>query len=282
MENNISESINEKKKRAYKIDFYGTTLDECVNSLLKLQKRGESVFVEFNGHKLYSCDVTMDSAYMEVTGKTKAEFDKAREEWRQKYEEEQARKEEEAKAKIPSWIEKGEAYIYPERMEKWKECVEVRAGDLYHGMDLDATLAIMEKLENGATIEEAKELFESQGHSGSSAGIVRNMLFTFAKRGPEFYESTARRDLTDEEKKQIEDKKREKQELEEMHKTESTQEISPERKQKEQELTEAVAKKEKLTAEIDDIEQQLEALREKETELKKSLSEKQTELNNLE
>ena len=43
--------------------FYGSTLEECVNALLKFQNRGESVVANFNGHQLYSCDVTMDSAY---------------------------------------------------------------------------------------------------------------------------------------------------------------------------------------------------------------------------
>lgn len=69
------------RDNARKIEFYGSTLDECVNELLEFQKRGESVFIDFNGHKLYSCDVTVDSAYLEVCGKTKEESDKAIEEY---------------------------------------------------------------------------------------------------------------------------------------------------------------------------------------------------------
>lgn len=53
----------------------GPNLEKVVNELLKYQARGESVVYDFNGHELYSCDVTMDSAFLEVTGRTKAEYD---------------------------------------------------------------------------------------------------------------------------------------------------------------------------------------------------------------
>ena len=261
---------------------YGNTIESAVRTLQEYKERGESVFIEFNGHKLYSCDVTMDSAYQEITGKTKAEFDKAREEWLKEYEEREAREKSEAKAKIPAWIERGSAYIYPEKMEQWAQCVETRAGDLYHGMDLDSVLELMEKLESGASMEEVKEIFDGQGHSGASAGMVRSMMFHFAKRGPEFYESTAWRELSDEDKKAIADKKKENAELDELHKDDSTKEISVERRTEEQEITNSSAEKEQLTSEISDIEQQLAALRAKEAELKKALGEKQSQLNGLE
>lgn len=201
--------IEEEKENARKIEFYGSTLEECVNALLKFKSRGESVFVDFNGHKLYSCDITMDGAYQEVLGKTKAEFDKAQEEWQKEYEERTARKEAEAKAKIPTWIKKGETFIYPERMEEWTQCVEARASDLYHGMDLDAAIEIMEKLENGASLDEAKELLDSQDHSGTSYEMVRNIIFSFSKQGPEFWEHTAYGEISPEARQAIKDKKRE-------------------------------------------------------------------------
>ena len=257
------------KASAVEVDFswkYGNTIEAAVKELEEYRARGESVVIDFNGHKLYSCDVTMDSAYTEITGQTKAEFDKAQEEWRKEYQEREAREEAEAKAKIPAWIEKGEAFIYPERMEKWKECVEARAGDLYHGMDLDSALALMEKLESGATMEEVKEMFDEQGHSGASAGMVRRMMFHFAKRGPEFYESTAWGELSEEDKKVIEDKKRENAELEELHKTDSTKEVPAERRAEEKEIVDSSSEKAQLTSEIGDIEQQLEELRAKEAE----------------
>lgn len=49
------------------------SLDNCIDALLEYQKNNESVVTEFNGHKLYSCDITADRAYKEVLGYTKTE-----------------------------------------------------------------------------------------------------------------------------------------------------------------------------------------------------------------
>ena len=58
-----------------KIELYpGMDLDKAIEILLEAKKAGVSVYCEFNGHKLYSNNVTIDSAYLEVTGETKAEF----------------------------------------------------------------------------------------------------------------------------------------------------------------------------------------------------------------
>lgn len=53
----------------------GNNLEYAVYTLLAAKARGQHVWCEFNGHKLYSDNVTMDSAYLEVTGSTKKEFD---------------------------------------------------------------------------------------------------------------------------------------------------------------------------------------------------------------
>lgn len=274
--------VNEERQNAVPIEFFGSTLDECVESLLKFQKRGESVVVEFNGHKLYSTDISMDRAYQEVLGMTQKRYEQKMEEWHKEHQEREAREKAEAKDKIPDWIEKGKEFIYPERMEKWINCVEARSRDLYHGMELDSALALMKKLESGATMKEAKEMFNEQGHSEAGAGMVRRILFHFAKRGPEFYESTALRELSEEDKKLIQDKKRENAELEELHKTASTKEVPAERRAEEKEIVDSLSEKAQLTSEIDNIEQQLKEVRAKDAELKKDLEEKKSKLNELE
>ena len=193
------------------------TIDNAVKRLLEYRKMGESVFVNFNGCKLYSCDVTMDSAYMEITGQTKAEYDKQIEEMRKKYAEREARKKAEAQAKIPSWIERGKALVYPERIEEWKECVQDGVRDSYRGTDLDQALVLMEKLESGASMEEVKEMFDKQRNFGPFEEKVRSRILHFSKRGPEFYEATADRELSDEEKKVIEDKRKENSLIDKLH-----------------------------------------------------------------
>lgn len=51
-------------------------LDSTVYSLLAAKARGERVFCTFQNHKLYSDTVSIDSAYLEVFGYTKEEFER--------------------------------------------------------------------------------------------------------------------------------------------------------------------------------------------------------------
>ena len=69
-----------------KIIDYSKTLDQMIELLLDYKEKGELVYCDFNGHILYSDTVTMDSAYLEICGVTKEEFDKQKEEALQKYE----------------------------------------------------------------------------------------------------------------------------------------------------------------------------------------------------
>jgi hypothetical protein len=52
-----------------------TPLEIVVESLISLRKRGlTNYFTKFNGHYLFSLDVNMDEAFMEVYGKTREEM----------------------------------------------------------------------------------------------------------------------------------------------------------------------------------------------------------------
>lgn len=59
-----------------KVNFtLGDTIENAVNQLLKHKEKGQLVCGEFNGITLYSDTVTMNKAYRQIIGKTKAEFD---------------------------------------------------------------------------------------------------------------------------------------------------------------------------------------------------------------
>ena len=63
-------------KNYKKVDLsLGSSIDQAVNELLNYKEEGKLVYCNFNGVILYSDTVTMDSAYREITGKSKAEFD---------------------------------------------------------------------------------------------------------------------------------------------------------------------------------------------------------------
>lgn len=55
-----------------------SSLEVCVTRLLKFKENGELVKYNFNGHWLFSDTVTMESAYLEVFGKNKANKDLVR------------------------------------------------------------------------------------------------------------------------------------------------------------------------------------------------------------
>ena len=179
----------------------GSSLEDVVSVLLDAKARGESVYCEFEGHKLHSDNITMDSAFLEVTGLDKEDYDREQSKIKR------------AKENIPVWIKEGEALIFPERHKKWKECVKARAADIYHGQDLDMALDIMKALDVGASIEEAQDIFNHQSHSSVTDSFVRNMIFSFSSRGPEFWEATAYGEISPENRELLEAKKQENEEL---------------------------------------------------------------------
>ena len=164
-------------------------LERCVERLLEYKEKGELVKYNFNEHWLYSDMVTMDSAFLEVTGKNKVDFDKAQEEYFEKLRIESELAEKTAQENIPNWIEKGHKLLSEDKWEEWDKIVPIRASDLYHGMELDNTLQIQEILKadySEETFEKAKKCMEEQGHSGMSWSLVCAMIREFCTNGKEF------------------------------------------------------------------------------------------------
>lgn len=91
--------------------------------------------------------------------------------------------------KIEKWIEEGKKYIYPQRLDEWKKCVEIRANDLYEGDELQNALDIMKVLEEGGSLQEAHDVLYNFGHSGTSYFMTISILLSFAKKGPEFVQN---------------------------------------------------------------------------------------------
>lgn len=174
-------------KQYRKIEFnVGSNIEDVVKELLEYKINGFLVYGEFNGFKLYSDTVTLDGAYKLITGKTKEEFDKEQQEWRDEYN----RKEKEHQESIPSlsqeWMKKGREILSDDKLEFWDRIVPIRLGDLYHGMELGCCLNIVKILNNNGTLEDAKNEIEKQNHSGMSYGLVCSMVKEFCNRGQEF------------------------------------------------------------------------------------------------
>ncbi len=171
-------------KKSYKeIQFGFRNIESAVK---ELKSHKELVCGSFNGTMLYSDIDDLDSAYMKIIGKTKAEFDEAERIRHEEYEEEKRKHKEAIPELTKEWIEKGNAILDEKYRELWAKCVPIRLGDLYRGMELGMCLDIVTELNKGCSLEKAKTIIESQGHSGMSFSLVRSMVKSFCDRGHEF------------------------------------------------------------------------------------------------
>lgn len=186
---NKLEEINNSEYK--EIEFYvGDTLEECINQLLKYNKVEMKVYGSFNGHIFYSDKVTMDSAYLEIHGKTKEEWDNERKQWRINEKKRQEEFKKSISNKIKHYKEISKGLIKESKLEEWYKIIPVRLNDLYEGYDLNCTLNIakvLNKENNPETFEEVNELLKNQGHSGLSYSLVIGMIKDFCNNGEEFY-----------------------------------------------------------------------------------------------
>ena len=183
----ISRTKNKLKMEHRKIEFgIGDSIEKAMQDLARFKERGELVYGEFNGQKLYSDIDNVDTAYKKITGNTKAEFDAERKAENDQYEEEQRKHKEAIPELTKKWIEKGNVILDEKYHETWAKCVPIRLDDLYQGMELGATLDIVKELNAGCELQKAKKIIEEQGHSGMSFGLVCSMVKSFCDRGQEF------------------------------------------------------------------------------------------------
>jgi len=160
---------------------------QSIESAIKeLKEHKDLVCGSFNDQMLYSDIDDLDSAYKKITGKTKAEFDEAERKRHEEYESENKRHKEAIPELTKEWIEKGKNILDDKYLELWNKIVPIRLDDLYKGFELGACLDIVKELNAGCTLNEAKSIIESQGHSGMSFGLVCSMVEAFCDRGTEF------------------------------------------------------------------------------------------------
>jgi len=172
------------EKNYREIEFMaGSGIESAVK---ELKSHSGLVYGSFNGQMLYSDIDDMDSAYVKITGKTKAECEEAEKIRHEEYLERNRKHEEAIPQLTKEYIEKGNTILDEKYRELWAECVPIRLDDLYHGMELGNCLEIVLELNNGCSLDEAKSIIESQGHSGMSFGLVCSMVKSFCDRGAEF------------------------------------------------------------------------------------------------
>lgn len=84
---------------------------------------------------------------------------------------------------VEYWIERGKQSLSPDKLELWNKIVPVRLNDLYQGMELGATLEVIDALKSGKTFGDAQKILNDQGHSVMSYGLMKSMLKAFYDDG---------------------------------------------------------------------------------------------------
>lgn len=158
---------------------------EAILGGLKAHK-GVYEYTKVPGKHVLQDTMSIDDVYRDVLGCSKEEYAQKVFELNREIEAEKERQEREAEKKIPGWIERGKAFIYPEKLEDWTNMVKSRAKGVFYGEDIEDALAVMEKLDAGVSVEELREFARGRSYLGNTFGSSNAIIFAFSKRGPEF------------------------------------------------------------------------------------------------
>lgn len=94
-------------------------------------------------------------------------------------------------------IEEGKKYIYVEKYNLWGDFVRKSYYGNRFGLDVEAILIILKELNSDKSINDVLEYLDNDPLACEYRRlIIRNRVFMFSKRGPEFLESI----LSDEDK----------------------------------------------------------------------------------
>lgn len=164
----------------------GENLEGVVNLLLSFKNKGILAKGDFNGTMLYSDTIDMDQAYMEIVGMSKEELVNRQRRNSEKYEQEKKKFAEEIPELSRIWRRKGRDVLEEDKWDEWDSIVPIRLRDIYQGIELRQCLEVISILNEGGSLDEAKKVMESQGHSGFSFGLVCSMIENFCNRGKTF------------------------------------------------------------------------------------------------
>ena len=146
-----------------------------------------NVFFNFNSKYILLEDenISEDDVYLFILGKTKDEYELYLKNRAEVYD----REEREFKQKIPELKQKyNQMDLVEEKYkEKWIEIVDISLKSIYRDFLIESVIEILEMSNSGASFEEIKEKFYTQGHSGYSYSLARLMFRDLSDRGLEFY-----------------------------------------------------------------------------------------------
>ena len=168
------------KKDAKYISFSGG-FEDTIEKLKQAREKGENVFTEHYGSRVYSLFQTEDDWWKIFSGGTKEE-----------YIAKEAKREAEERAKLmpvaKPYLDRAEKVLYPERMAEFEKML-FDSIKQFNYQKVSPVIAIgldyVEKLENGSTSREVKRDMAKANFSGIEYNI-KGFVFRFYKKGPEF------------------------------------------------------------------------------------------------
>ena len=162
-------------------------LDRAIEALDRYWFTGDNVCIEFNGQKLYSLLDDRDSCYKKVTGLNYDDFMRERKDLGKKSRQKEIEAQLAALEKVPEWKQRGYAIIYPQQRKAWDNCIKSRITGIYHGLEIEPALKIMESLAKDSDLKKAFEVYTSSGSSGGGASSIRDIVLNFSEMGTLFY-----------------------------------------------------------------------------------------------
>ena len=181
---------NNKEYQPYYLG-WGITVEQAVVELIKESiKKKQLLYCKFNIYYLFSDEVSLDSAYKEIVGKSYNEF---KESEKKKYEvilKQNAEYEKKVPHYIQHYLDKGHKIIDETYWSEYDKIVEPCVRGMYKGSDIDQALELIQMLNDNDEIADVVKKLKLQDHSGFSMSVVRTIVRDFCNRGMIFFEAT--------------------------------------------------------------------------------------------
>lgn len=155
----------------------GCSLKTAVQLLIsKTVLNDELVFCEFEGVKLYSDTVSLDSAYKQITGKSYQEYELA------------SSLSPEEKM-INDMIARGHRVIIESKWPEWDDYVPCSVNGIYAGKDIKGSLEIMESLSNDNSetgMRAACKILKQYDYNSTLVKIIQHIVYQYYADGSKF------------------------------------------------------------------------------------------------
>ena len=160
------------------------TLDDTIKELIKYRDKGIKVYCIFNNIVLHSENISYDSVYKLIYGKTRKELDE--EKRMESYDafNRALKNREKCITLIPGFINRGRKVIFPEKYEEWENYVNENIG---MPCIIETVLLIMEQLDKEFDIEKASKILIDRKDVIYPV-LVTNLVFRFSPFGAHFYQ----------------------------------------------------------------------------------------------